>query len=141
MMEAASRGAQSSLKWRPGAVVGVLPGHDPTAANPYVDLVLPTGMDLARNMVVAHTDALVAIGGGAGTLSEIALGWQLHRLLLAFRVDGWSGRLADSRIDDRVRYADIGDDRVYGVDDVVEAVQMLDDLLPLYQRRHRGVPK
>ena len=140
VMEAVSRGGRSSPSWHPGAVVGILPGHDPTAANPFVGLVLPTGMDLARNMVVAHADALVAIGGGAGTLSEIALGWQLHRLLLAFRVDGWSGRLADSRIDDRVRYADIEDDRVYGVDAVGEAVDLIGELLPRYQRRHRGVP-
>lgn len=139
VMEAACAGAHESDRYAPGCVVGLLPGHDPAAANPYVDIVIPTGLDLARNAIVAHADAIVAVGGGAGTLSEIALAWQLHRLIVALRVDGWSGKLADRRIDDRVRYPDLPDDRVYGAGSAREAVGLVTAWLPRYGRRHRGV--
>lgn len=109
------------------------------AANPWVDVAIPTGLDLARNMLVAHADAIVAIGGGAGTLSELALAWQLRRLVIAYRVAGWSGRLADERIDARVRYPELAGDRVYGVDDASEVIALLEGLLPRYDRSHRGV--
>jgi len=70
VMEAASRGARSRL----GATIGILPGSDPDAANGWVQLVIPTGLGQARNtLVVAAARGLVAVGGGYGTLSEIAL--------------------------------------------------------------------
>jgi hypothetical protein len=62
----------------------------------------------------------------------MAMAWMLRRLLIAFRVEGWSGKLADARIDPRIRYNDIPDDRVYGVDRPEEAIELLDRLLPLY---------
>ncbi|MBW3643327.1 MAG: LOG family protein [Actinobacteria bacterium] len=56
-----------------GVSVGLLPGTDRAAANPWVTLALPTGLGEARNACVARSaDAVVAIGGGYGTLSEIA---------------------------------------------------------------------
>jgi len=70
VMEAACRGARHAL----GRTVGILPGRDRAAANPYVDVALPTGMGEARNtLVVTAADAVVAVGGEFGTLSEIAL--------------------------------------------------------------------
>lgn len=139
VMEAASRGGRSSPAWKDGAIVGILPGHDPGEANPYVDIAIPTGLDVARNIVVAHADALIAIGGGAGTLSEIALAWQMQRLILAYRGSGWSGCLADRRVDDRTRYEDIPDDRVYGFDTAEESVRLLELLLPRYRPVWSGV--
>ena len=69
-MEAACRGARS----RGGLTVGLLPGADREDANGWVVLALPTGLGEARNaLVVRAADAVVAIGGGWGTLSEIAL--------------------------------------------------------------------
>jgi uncharacterized protein (TIGR00725 family) len=70
VMEAACRGAKEA-----GATtVGILPGLDRAAANRFVDVVVPTGLGEARNaLVVRAADALVAVGGGYGTLSEIAL--------------------------------------------------------------------
>lgn len=54
--------------------LGILPGADRSAANPFVDAAIPTGLGEARNaLVVRAADALVAVGGGYGTLSEIAL--------------------------------------------------------------------
>ena len=70
VMEAASKGARGAG----GRTVGILPGLDRRAANAYVDVAVPTGMGEARNaLVVRAADALIAIGGGWGTLSEIAL--------------------------------------------------------------------
>ena len=70
VMEAACRGARS----RGGLTVGLLPGTDREDANGWVVLAVPTGLGEARNaLIVRAADAVVAIGGGWGTLSEIAL--------------------------------------------------------------------
>lgn len=70
VMEGACRGAKS----KGGMTVGVLPGRDPTSANPWVDVVLPTGLGEARNaLVVGAARAVIAIDGEYGTLSEIGL--------------------------------------------------------------------
>jgi uncharacterized protein (TIGR00725 family) len=70
VMEAASRGAKS----RRGRTLGLLPGADRTAANGWVDIAVATGLGELRNgLVVRAADAVVAVGGGPGTLSEIAL--------------------------------------------------------------------
>ncbi|MGA2036191.1 MAG: TIGR00725 family protein [Acidimicrobiales bacterium] len=69
-MEAACRGAHE----KGGLTVGFLPGTERTEANPHLDVALPTGIGEARNaLVVRAADALVAVGGEFGTLSEIAL--------------------------------------------------------------------
>src|SRR5947199_6088493 len=76
VMEAASRGARSKR----GMTVGLLPGSDRRAANGWVEVALPTGMGELRNgLIVRAADAVVAIGGGAGTLSEIALALKLGK--------------------------------------------------------------
>ena len=139
VMAAACRGARSSSSWWHGATVGILPGHDPADANPWVDVALPTGLDVGRNAVVAHSDCVIAIGGGAGTLSEIALAWQLLRPVIAFRVDGWSGRLAGTRLDDRVRQPHLEDDQIYGVDTPEEALDLVEELRRSYTHRHPGI--
>jgi len=133
VMEAACRGAHSAGTYRPGDTVGILPGHDAGTANPYVDVAVPTGLGHGRNLVVAHADAVVAIAGGAGTLSEMALAWIFGRLIIAFRVAGWSGTLADRRIDPRPRFPSIPDDRVFGVDTPDEVIGILGARLPAYR--------
>lgn len=63
-----------------GLTVGVLPGYDARAANPFVDIALPTGMGHARNViVVAAGDAVIALPGEHGTASEIALALTLGK--------------------------------------------------------------
>lgn len=70
VMEAVARGAAEAGGW----TVGILPGADEAEANPWIRLPLPTGMGEARNaLVVRSAQAVVAVGGGWGTLSEIAL--------------------------------------------------------------------
>jgi uncharacterized protein (TIGR00725 family) len=69
VMEAVCRGAKS----KGGLTVGILPGQDASRANPWVDIPVVTGLGEARNVVVVKSaQAIVAIGGGYGTLSEIA---------------------------------------------------------------------
>jgi uncharacterized protein (TIGR00725 family) len=66
-----------------GRTVGVLPGDLPGAANPWIDLPLATGMGEARNaLVVRFGEAVVAVGGEWGTLSEIALARKLGRAVV-----------------------------------------------------------
>lgn len=68
-MEAACRGAKS----KGGLTVGILPGQDSSMANPWVDVPVVTGIGEARNVaVVKSAQAVIAIGGSYGTLSEIA---------------------------------------------------------------------
>jgi uncharacterized protein (TIGR00725 family) len=74
-MEAVSRGAARAG----GTVVGILPGPDSNGANPWVTIPLPTDLGEARNTLVARCgQALLAVGGSWGTLSEIALARKLH---------------------------------------------------------------
>lgn len=69
VMAATCRGAQSAG----GLTVGILPGNDPSAANPWVDVVIVTGLGEARNaLVVGSAAAVIAVDGEYGTLSEIA---------------------------------------------------------------------
>lgn len=72
-MEAACKGAKSAG----GRTIGILPGEDRCDANPYVDIPIVTGMGYARNSAVAKSgQAVIAIGGSFGTLSEIAYALQ-----------------------------------------------------------------
>jgi len=139
VMEAACKGARASAGYTPGDTVGVLPGHDPREANPYVDVVVASGLDHLRNSVVAHAEAIVAIGGGAGTLSEICFAWIHKRLIVALRVPGWSGKLAGLRVDERVRYPRLPDDRIYGADAASEAVRLVMRHLAAYGAHHHGI--
>ncbi len=76
VMEAACRGARSAG----GTTVGILPGTDRAEANPYVDIPIVTGLGEARNaLVVRSADAVIAVHGGYGTLSEIALALKMGR--------------------------------------------------------------
>lgn len=101
VMEAASRGAHESHRYREGDTVGLLPDADPGDANPWVDIVLPTRLGLARNVLVASTDALLVVGGGAGTLSEVAFAWMYRRPIVALDAPGWSRDLAGQPLDHR----------------------------------------
>lgn len=70
VMAASAKGAKS----KGGLTIGLLPGLDPAAANQYIDVPIPTGLGEMRNLLIVRSAAaVIAIGGGYGTLSEIAL--------------------------------------------------------------------
>lgn len=61
-----------------GRTIGILPGDDVAAANPFVDVAIATGLGIARNvLVVKNGQAVIAVAGGPGTLSEIGLALKL----------------------------------------------------------------
>jgi hypothetical protein len=76
VMEAACRGATSAG----GRTIGIVPGEDRTAANDYVDVAVATGIGHARNaLVVMNGDAVIAVDGGGGTLSELGFSFVYER--------------------------------------------------------------
>jgi uncharacterized protein (TIGR00725 family) len=81
-MEAVARGAAEAG----GRVIGILPGDDPSEANPHCSDVVATGIGQARNLaVVASGEATIAIGGEWGTLAELAHARNLGRPVIALR--------------------------------------------------------
>jgi uncharacterized protein (TIGR00725 family) len=84
VMEAACRGA----KEHGGFTIGILPGNSKAEANAFVDLKIVTGLHHARNVIIAQTaDALIAIDGAYGTLSEIAFGLNFGKPVIGLRAD------------------------------------------------------
>lgn len=76
VMEAASRGCKAAG----GKTIGIIPGNRKEDANQYIDLVIVTAMGHARNAIIAHScDALIAVDGEYGTLSEIALSLKMGK--------------------------------------------------------------
>jgi uncharacterized protein (TIGR00725 family) len=88
VMEGACKGARAGG----GTTLGILPGLDRAEANPYVDVAVPTGLGEARNaLVVRAADTLIAVGGGYGTLSEVALALKAGKPVVgleSFDLDG-----------------------------------------------------
>jgi len=84
VMEAAAEGAAGAG----GTVVGILPGADRTTGNAHLTVAIATGLGEARNAVIAAAaDAVIAIGGGWGTLSEVALARRRDRPVIA--LESW----------------------------------------------------
>ncbi len=109
VMRAASRGATIGG----GATIGILPGPDASEANEYVRVAIPTGLGVARNLVVVTAaDAVVAVGGRHGTLSEIGLALRMGRHVVA---------LSSWRVESEHR---LGGPRVHRARDPREAAAM-----------------
>lgn len=84
VMEAASRGAYEAG----GIAIGILPEDDVSAANRFLSVAIPTGMGEMRNAIIARSSiCLVAIGGGMGTISEMALGLKWGKTVFALYPD------------------------------------------------------
>ena len=84
VMEAACRGARSAG----GLTVGILPGASRADGNDYLDVAIPTGMGEMRNtLIVRGADAVIAVGGEFGTLSEIAFALKIGRPVVG--IDTW----------------------------------------------------
>lgn len=121
VMEAACKGAKKHA----GVTIGILPTDSKNDANKYVDYVLPTGLGYARNFLVAKAgDAVIAIDGSAGTLSEIAIAWFSNKPIVALRSSGgWAEKLAGTQIDNR------RDDVIHSADTAQEALDIIFKLL------------
>ncbi|MBI5538040.1 MAG: TIGR00725 family protein [Deltaproteobacteria bacterium] len=99
IMLAVSRGARQA-----GALtIGILPGADMAWGNGELDVVIPSGIGYARNLTnVLAADLVIAIGGGSGTLNEMAFAWMHNKPMVALTgFGGWADRLAGQCIDDR----------------------------------------
>jgi uncharacterized protein (TIGR00725 family) len=121
VMAAASRGAAD----HGGTVVGILPGEDLDASNRYCSIVIPTGLGYARNAVnVLSGDAVVAIGGKGGTLTELAYSWIYGKPVVCCTfAKGWSARFPSFRVDDRTGGG------VHPALSVAEACRLLEEIL------------
>lgn len=107
VMEAACRGA----KKHGGTTIGFLPGKRRGEENDHVDIALPTGMGEMRNMLIVHAaDAVIAIGGEFGTLSELAFALRVGKPVVGLRTWELSKKGKSS-------------DAVYAVDDPRSAVE------------------
>jgi uncharacterized protein (TIGR00725 family) len=82
VMEASCRGAKRG----DGLTIGILPGSDPREANPYVDVPVVTAISTARNAIVVRTgDAIIAIDGSYGTLTEMAYAFDLGKKVFGLK--------------------------------------------------------
>ena len=127
VMEAACRGAYQARERGEGngAIIGILPGDDKAEANPYCDIIIPTGFGIARNLLVVRTaDAVILLHGGSGTLTEAAFAWQIGRPLVALTASGgWAGKLGGQRLDNRRT------DNILSARTAAEAVALVHDEL------------
>ena len=113
VMEAASKGAADAG----GLVIGIIPHDDMTLSNAYCDIVVATGMGFARDFITAYSaDVIVIVGGGAGTLIEMAAAYQKKTPMVALkRSGGVADRFVDKYLDDRRIEKVHGEDSPYKV--------------------------
>ena len=121
VMEAVCKGAKEEK----GLTIGIIPYREKSAANKYVDIAIPVPFSQARNIVVVLSgEVIVAIGGKAGTLSELCFSWIYGKPIIALsNVEGWSSQLAGKKIDDR------RDDMIYPASTPKDVMIKLNDIL------------
>jgi len=137
VMEFASKGAKSSKSYTQNSIIGILPDYHTENANEYVDLPISTGLGLTRNLIlISLSNAVIAIGGGSGTLNEISAAWQMNKLIIALKTSGWSEKLQNQSLDSR------RNDIIFGAENPEKAIQILNEKLPQYlKNKFTGVNK
>ena len=108
VMKAASHGAKDSG----GLTVGIIPQNDPTLANEFCDIVIPSGMGLSRDFLNAlSADGVIVVGGGSGTLSEICAAYMHKKPIATIKNSGgMATKYADQYLDHRENIKIIGFD-------------------------------
>jgi len=99
VMEAASKGAND----QGGLVVGIIPQNEKSYANPYCDVVIPTGMGHIRNFITSYSaDVVIVVGGGVGTSIETMAAYLKKTPIIAIKgTGGTADRIAEKYLDDR----------------------------------------
>jgi uncharacterized protein (TIGR00725 family) len=99
VMEAACKGAKENN----GTTVGIIPQQEFSFANKFCDIVICTGMGFARDLLVATSaDGIIAVGGGVGTLLELAVGYMIKKTMVVVAGSGgvsesYAGQFLDGR--------------------------------------------
>ncbi len=105
IMEASCRGAKA----HGGTTIGILPGTSKEDCNPYIDYPIVTAMGHGRNVIVASScDAIIAIGGGFGTLSEIAFALRLKIPIIGIKTWDVSSDIKKAETPEEAVYMAIG---------------------------------
>lgn len=106
VMKAACHGAKDAG----GLTVGIIPQNEPSFANEYCDIVIPSGMGLARDFLNAlSADGVILIGGGSGTLSEACAAYMHKKPIVAIKNSGGTAeKYADQYLDQRKNVLIIG---------------------------------
>lgn len=117
VMKSACQGAKDAG----GLTVGIIPQNDPSFANEYCDIVIPTGMGLARDFLNAlSADGVIMIGGGSGTLSETCAAYMYKKPIVAIKNSGgMAEKYMDQYLDHRKNVL------IIGVSSPKEAVQVI----------------
>jgi uncharacterized protein (TIGR00725 family) len=99
VMEAACRGAREEG----GLTIGIIPSDDTSQANKYCDVVIATGAGFMRDFFIIHSaDAVIVIGGGAGTLIELSAAYHKSKTLISVTgTGGIADKFANQYIDER----------------------------------------
>ena len=135
LQQAVHEGAKSNPQHTDCDTIVLLPGFDPKPAMSCADVIIPTGLDAYRNALVANSEVVVAIGGGAGTLSEMAFAWQFKRPIIAIGKEGWADRLAGESLDHRHEYS-ILDCTTSSIEEIVAQIEVQ---IELQRPRHQGI--
>lgn len=125
IMQAVCEGAHNSKAYKTNSTIGILPEDEKEAANYFCDIIIPTGIGTARNKIIINTaDIIVAVSGGAGTLSEIAFAWQMRKPVICYTgFDGWSKNLAGKRLDSKHPAP------VYKADSLLQIIEIIKNIL------------
>ncbi|MGI0041463.1 MAG: TIGR00725 family protein [Nitrosopumilaceae archaeon] len=117
VMRAACHGAKDA----DGLTVGIIPQNDPSFANEYCDIVIPSGIGLARDFLNAlSADGVIIIGGGSGTLSETCAAYMHKKPIVAIKnTGGIADMFTDKYLDHRQNV------KIVGVDSPKEAVKYI----------------
>ncbi|AFI04662.1 LOG family protein [Helicobacter cetorum] len=127
VMESVSKGARNSKHYTKGCVIGVLPNYDTGMQNPYIDVSIPTGLGLSQaNVLISLAQAVIIVGGKAGTLAEIAFAWQMQKLMIALDVEGIAQNFLDKPLDSRRK------DKIYKAHSVKHALELLNAKIKEY---------